>query len=237
MSLPGYVPGLPGMRTAKSAVHRICFFQGDWSSDLGGGKIINGAQSRDVTNTGDLDVLRPGTLMGKITASGKYAPSIIGAITGAYTSGGTELTVSAAAAVELDRLVGQAGTGELVAIGPPTANGTLAVTAFDHSAINTSTGVLTVTSLGVNKVAGTLIAVNDGRYLPLTVIPDGYGVPVTDVDRQTSLDVPFAPFPIAGVILSANLLPVWPSDTSIQAWIFGSLSAASGGKFVGNHTF
>lgn len=229
MSLPGYVPGLPGVRASKTATHRIVFRQGDWDSSLSLGKIIDGSESRDPTNTGDLDVLRPGTLMGMITASGLYAPSFVGAITGAYTSGGTTLTVSAAAAVELDRLVGQAGTAELVAVGPPSAAGTVAVTSITHSAIDTSTGAITVSSLGVNKIAGTLIGVNDGRYTPLTLIPDGYGVKVTDTDG-TSIDVQFARFPIAGVITASQILPTWPSDTSLQAWIRDAMSTY--GKFV-----
>lgn len=230
MSLPGYVPGLPRVGTAASATHRIVYKQADWTSMLAQGRIIDGDQSRDVGNTGDIDVLRAGLLMGKITATDKYAPAFVGAITEAYTSGGTELTVSVAAAVELARLVGQSGTTELVAVGPPSAAGTVAATAFTHSAIDTETGVITVTSLGVNKIAGTLIGVNDGRYTPVSVIPDGYGVKVTDVDGTTDLDVQYPALPIAGVIISANLLPVWPSDASLRAWIRDQLSTY--GKFV-----
>lgn len=229
MSLPGYVPGLGGVRALRTATHRIVFRQNDWLSDLAQGRIIDGAQSRDVGNTGDTDVLRPGILMGKITASGKYAPCFVGVTTAAYTSGGTTLTVSAAVAAELDRLVGQAGTTELIAVGPPTAAGTVAATAFTHSAINTTTGDITVTSLGVDKVAGTLIGVNDGRHTPLTLVPDGYGVKCTDIDG-TSLDVQFNEFPIAGVVTGSQLLPVWPGDASLRAYIRDALNVY--GKFV-----
>lgn len=228
MSLPGYVTGLPGVRTAKVATHRIVFRQGDWLSDLAQGKIIDGSLSRDSGNTGDLDVLRPGTLMGKITSGGKYAPSILGITTGAYTSGGTSITVSLAQAVEIARRIGT--SGNLTYVGPPTAAGTVAVTAsVAFSAINTSTGVITVTSLGVDKIAGTFVCATDGSHLPLTFIPDGYGVKVTDVDA-TSLDVPFASFPIAGVVTASQLLPAWPSDTSLQTWIKDQLNLY--GKFV-----
>lgn len=228
MPSPNVVTGMPGVRTARSAIPRLALRDGIFDY-LSQGRIIDGAQSRDVGNTGDLDVLRAGLLMGKITSSGKYAPAVVGAITGAYTSGGTELTVSAAAAVELDRLVGQAGTGELIAIGPPSAAGTVAATAFDHSAINTTTGVITVTSLGVNKIAGTLIAVNDGRSTPISLIPDGYGIKVTD-GSGTSLDEQWPDFPAGGIVLTANLLPVWPSDTSLRSWIETSLKTH--GTFV-----
>lgn len=229
MSLPGYVPGLPGVRATRTATHRIVFRQGDWDSMLSQGKIIDGSESRDAGNTGDLDVLRPGTLMGMITATGLFAPCFVGVLQSAYSSGGTSLSVTAAQAVELDRIVGQSGTAELVAIGPPSAAGTVAVTDIDHSAINTSTGAITVSDLGVDKVAGTLIARKDGRQTPLTVIPDGYGVKVTDVDGA-SIDVPFDRLPIAGVITASQLLPVWPSDTSLRAWIRDAMSTY--GKFV-----
>lgn len=230
MSLPGYVPGLPKVSTRVNAVHRIVFRQGDWLSELSSGKIIDGANSRDSGNTGDLDVLRAGLLMGKITTGGKYAPSILGVLTGAYTSGGTTLTVSAAQAVEIARRVGTSGTGTLNAIGPPSAGGTVATTAITFSAVNTGTGDITVTSLGVNKIAGTFITAADGTESPRTMIPDGYGVKVTDVDGSTNLSVPFALFPIAGVITATQLLPVWPSDTSLQNWVRDRLNDF--GKFV-----
>ncbi len=225
------VYGLPGLRSEITATPRIVFGHPGWESDLSGGKIISGADSRDPGNTGDINVLRAGLLMGKITTTGEYAPSFVGVTTGAYTSGGTTLTVSAAQALELLRLVGTSGTAELVAIGPPTANGTVAVTDITHSNIVAATGVITVTSLGVDKVAGTFIAVKDGRQNPLTMISDrpGYGIRVTDM-ANADIDVEFAHFPIAGVVISANLLPVWPSDTSLQDFIRDKLNLF--GKFV-----
>lgn len=223
------IPGMPGFRTAKRATHRTAFDGGRWESYLPGGKIIDGSKSRDPGNSPDVNVLRAGTLMGKITASGKYAPTVLGEIA-AYTSGGTELTVSAASAAEIARRVGSSGTGTLKAVGPPTAAGTVAATAVTFSAVNTTTGVITVTSLGVDKVAGTLITAADGSETPITLIPDGYGVLVTDGDG-TSIDVPFAHLPIGGVIQDAQLLP-WPADLSTRAWIRAGLSTHSGGKFV-----
>lgn len=233
MSLPGYVPGMPGMRTAQSATHRIVFYQGNWDSDLGLGRIIDGSKSRDSGNTGDLDVLRPGVLMGKITASGKYAPSIIGIMTQAQVATDTSVTVSAAQAVELVRRVGSTGTIRFV--GPPSAAGTVATFTETYSAVNTTTGVITCSGLNANLIAGSFVCADDGTYLPLTLIPDGYGVKVTDTDGSTSLDVPFAPFPIAGVVTSSQLLPAWPSDTSLREWVRDKLNLY--GKFVMQHGF
>lgn len=219
--------GQPGIAAQDTASHRHVFLQQS-EKFLAQGRIINGSASRDPGNTGDIGVLRPGLLMGKITATGFYAPAYVGVLQAAYTSGGTEITVSVAQAVELLRLVGASGTAELVAIGPPTANGTLAETDVSHSAIDTATGVLTVTDLGASKVAGTLIAVKDGRQTPLTFIPDwDYGVKVTDQDGDSVAVVDFPKFPMWGVIDSSQLLPVWPSDTSIQAEIVTSLGSAN----------
>ncbi|MES2171106.1 MAG: hypothetical protein V4479_10375 [Actinomycetota bacterium] len=233
--MPSILPvlGLPGLGNRQSSTNLIIFRERQWGF-LAGGKLINGALSRDPGNV-PVTVLRPGTLMGKITASGLYAPSIIGVTAGAYTSGGTSLTVSAAQAAEIVRRSGATGTGTLRVIGPPTAAGTVAVTSMTYSAVNVTTGVITLTSLGVDKVAGSLISVADGSQLPITVIPDGYGVRVADWDG-TNLTVPFVELPISGVIITANLLP-WPADASLQAWVETNLSTASGGKFVFDSIF
>lgn len=233
MSLPGYSPGMPGMRTALAATHRVVFLQGDWHSGLAQGRIIDGSKSRDSTNTGDLDVLRAGLLMGKITASGKYAPSIIGVMQSAAISTATAVTVSPAQAVEIVRRVG--ATGTLRFVGPPTAAGTVATFTETYSAVDTTTGIITCSGLDAALIAGSFVCANDGTYLPLAPIPDGYGVKVTDVDGTTSLDVPYPLLPIAGVINSSELLPAWPSDTSLQDWLREKLNLY--GKFVLDHGY
>ena len=58
---------------------------------------------------------------------------------------------------------------------------------------------------------------------------------VTDTDGTTSLDVPFPQFPIAGVLTMSQLLPVWPSDTSLRAWIRDQLNTY--GKFVPDYGY
>lgn len=224
MSQPGYVVGLPGVRTALVSTPRIIMRQGMYTP-LSGGRIIDGSESRDPSNTGDLGVLRAGLLMGRDSSSGLYAPCFIGVLQSAYTSGGTSITVTAAQAVELERLVGQSGSSELVAIGAPTATGTVAVTAVSHSAINTTTGVLTISDMGVDKTAGTFIGINSNtKYIPRTFIPDGTGIKVLDIDGTTSVDVPFA-MPISGMILTANILPGWPAaaNTTLQNYIRDNL--------------
>lgn len=228
-----YVPGLPGLKTARTATPRRILRGGEWQFLPGSAAIIDGAESRDSGNTGDLDVLRPGLLMGLITSSGKYAPSLVGVNQSAYTSGGTSITVTAAQAVEIVRRVGSSGS--LLWIGPPSAAGVVAVLGpISYSAIDTGTGVITTTSLGANLIAGGFAAVNDGTYLPRTMIPDwmnGYGIQVTD-SEGTDLDVEFPQLPTgcSGAIDASQLLPTWPSDSSLQNWIRDTLRTY--GNFV-----
>ncbi len=235
--------GLPGSVANFQATHGVIFRSAPVLG-LAQGKIISGTNSRDPGNTGALNVLRPGLLMGKITTGGKYAPSVLGVTTGtsaqngtAYTSGGTSIAVLPAVAVEIVRRVG--ATGTLNYVGPPSAAGTVAVLAIAYSAVNTTTGVITTTSLGANLVIGSLVCTNDGSQLPKSIIGDGmygYGLPVTDPITNSDLDVPFAEFPIGGTLISANIIN-WPADTSTQTWIFDKLNTSGQGQFSGDHLY
>ncbi len=229
------IRGLPGIRAITPWEPRNIFL-GNWEYFLPGGKIIDGANSRDSGNTGYLQVLRAGLLMGKASSGGKYRPSILGISQNAYTSGGTTITVTAAQAVEINRRIG--ASGNLTYIGPPSAAGTVAIiSSVAYSAINTSTGAITVTSLGVNLIAGGFVCATDGTHLPLTFIPPGSGVDVFDQSLVTGIDVPFERMPIGGTIQSDQLLPAWPSDTSLQQWLCDQLSKSSQGKFTFSHPY
>lgn len=233
MSLPGYVPGLPRIASRVNATHRIVFKGGQWDADFPGGAVIDGTTSRDPGNTGDIDVLRPGLLMGKITATSQYAPSILGVTTAAYTAGGTSLTVGAAVVTELVRRVGSTGTFRIV--GPPSAAGIVAEEAVTYSAASGTT--ITITALLNSYISGSFIQPDDGSEDILTLIPDGYGVKVTDTDGSTSLDVPFDRMPIGGIIDSSQLLPAWPSDTSLRAWLVSEMNRHGAGKFIFDHLY
>ena len=232
MPVAPFITGLPGVRAAVSATHKIVFKR-TGQGYLQQGWQINGALSRDPTNT-PVSVLQPGVLMGKITATGLYAPSILGVTTVAFTSGGTEITVGAATAVELVRRIGSSGTFKL--IGPPTAAGTVAATTTTFSAVNTSTGVITVTNPAADFIAGSFISPTDGSDVPLTFIPDGYGICVVDSDGSTNLTVEFPEMPIEGVVDSSQLVN-WPSDTSLQTRLIGQLNASGAGHFTFDHLY
>lgn len=113
---------------------------------LVGGAVISGTYSRDPGNTGYVDVLRAGLILGKRTADSKYAPSILGVLAEAYAQGGTEMTVSAAVATELVRRIGASGTFKVT--GPAVSGGTVRTLTVTYSAVDTATGVITLTALG-----------------------------------------------------------------------------------------
>lgn len=143
---------LPGVASDRDAAYRQILTTIDGRRLLPGGVIVRGADSRDPLNTGDVDVLRAGLLLGKITASGKYSPAILGVLTAAYANDAlTELTVSVATATELVRRIGTTGTFNVT--GPPTAAGTVRVITVTYSAVDLATGVITITALGTDIAA------------------------------------------------------------------------------------
>lgn len=234
------VYGLPGVRAAKTATHRLAFRGGWWPALLPTGKVIAGGCSRDPGNTGDIHTLRAGVLMGKIGTVvnslgtvGYYAPSILGVTTNAEAVGSTSIEAAAGVVTELVRRAGATGTFKL--IGPGSAAGAVVEETVTYSAASGTT--ITVTAIANNFVAGSFICPTDGSEEPLTLVPDGTGLRVTDVLDGTNLDVPFPEMPIGGVIDSAQILPAWPSDTSLRQWIVDRLSRASGGKFTFHHTY
>lgn len=209
---------LPGIGSDRTATPRKILRSDQGKILLPIGKIVSGAASRDPLNTGDLDVLRAGMLMGKITASGKYAPSIIGVLPSAHTSSGTtvtSMTIGAANAVELVRRIGSSGTFKLT--GPPTAAGTVAVTTVTFSAVNQTTGVVTISDIAVNKIAGSFIQPTDGSESPKAILANAYGLKVTDEDA-TSIDVEGAELLVGGFI-DASQIVNYPTDTSLITYV------------------
>jgi hypothetical protein len=225
-----YIGGLPRVGSERTATPRLVFRDGQISGWKSGGGIID-SLSRDPGNTNDTNVLRPGLILGKNTSDGNLYPSIFGVTSGAYSAGGLTLSVAAAVAVAINLRVGSSGT--LTIAGPPSANGVVAEETVTYSAINTTTGDITISALSNSFVAGSFVRANDGSEDPLTVIPDGWGVNMFDVDGSTAIDQPLERYPIAGVLIAANLLPAWPSDTSLRNWLLSMLDRGAGGpKFV-----
>lgn len=232
MPVAPFVPGIPGVRAAISAAQKIIFKGGKVPEFLPQGRLIDGSISRDPTNS-PVTNLMPGLLLGKVTATSLYAPSIMGVLTVAFSTG-TSMTVAAATAVELVRRVGTSGTFKLV--GPASAAGILQVVTVTYSAVNTTSGVITVTDPSAAFIIGSFVCPTDGSENILTFIPDGFGISAVDSDGTTNITNQFPLVPVGGVVISSALIN-WPSDGSLRIWIVSNLNAASGGKFEFDHIY
>lgn len=119
---------------------------------LPGGVVIDGEKARDPLNTGYLDRLRAGMLMGRISLSKKWAPSVLGHVKAAY-AGSTSIKIDSPTAVEVLRRLGTTGTFKVT--GPPLTGGTVRTLTATYSAVSaTKTGQNEVQTL-VLSVAGT----------------------------------------------------------------------------------
>jgi len=221
------ITGLPGYRSSREFSPRRVRRSDAGLKYLDGGVIINGTYSGDSGNTGYVDVLRPGKVMAKITATGKYVNPIVGKSNAAYTGAGTvtSLTVTAAVATEIARLIAAAGasfTGYLV--GPPSAAGTVAATALTVSAASGTT--LTISDIAVDKVTDSLIVrddVSDGTWC---LVDDDDFILLSD-QSGTRIDQAFRR-PLIGGVIDASQIIDWPADTSTQDWLKGKLSTTTG---------
>ena len=148
---------LPGIGTTRQAENRAVWLTTEgvqYAATLGA---IDGAKARDLLNTGDINVLRAGLLLGKITATGKYGAAVLGLTTAALAQNGTTLTVSAATAVEIVRRIGTTGT--LTITGPATAGGVVTRAVATYSAVNTTSGDITISALAIASDAGSPVNV------------------------------------------------------------------------------
>ena len=110
------------------------------------------------------------------------------------------------------------------------AAGTVVTATVTYSAVNTTTGVVTCTNIGANKISGCLVCPTDGSETFKTFIPDGFGLNVFN-SSGSAADQPFPQFPTAGTIITANVLN-YPSDTSLVAWFKLQFAANAEGKFI-----
>ncbi len=228
------VLGLPGMRAAKTVVSRMVTYGGYIPSVLPVGRILSGECTRDPSNTPDVGRIRAGVLLGKISTVvnslgtvGHYAPSILGVTTNSEAVGSTSIQVSAAVATELARRCGSSGTFTLT--GPAVAGGPIISEVVTYSGIS---GVnITVTAIANNFIAGSFVQPTDGSEDPLTFTPNGTPIPVTDQDG-VSTSFEFGELPIDCIVDGSMLLPAWPSDASLQAWLISRLCRPGGGRFT-----
>ena len=226
----GAITGLPGYRTAVDYTPRRARKSSQGANYLEGGAVIDGTRSGDAGNTSYVDVLRPGKIMAKRSSGGKYRNYIIGKTTASYTGTGTvtSLTVGAATATEIARLIAATGASvTALLVGPPSAAGTVAETAITISAASGTT--LTIADLAVDKVTDSLIVVDDTVAGSLCIVDDDDFVKCSD-ELGNRIDQPFAR-PLIGGNLDTSQIIDWPADTSTITWLKGKLNAAGSNSF------
>ena len=170
----GRAPGVGSLRTA--AYRQVSLKDEKY---LPGVHIIDGSLSRD-TGATPVTEIRAGMPMARIISSGKLRPAIIGVTTAAVSAGATtSLTVGAAVATEVARLITVAGGNVNLNIhGPATAGAAVSTQPIVATAASGTT--ITITSIALlNYISGSLItpavtvsgtAVNT---LFVTVMPNG----------------------------------------------------------------
>lgn len=226
MSAAGFPTGMPRIGTIRTATPRSVF-RGGIQGYLSGGKIIDSG-ARDSGNSGLVSTLRAGLLMGKITSTGKYSAAIMGLTDAAALAGAVAITLTVAAATELLRRVGSTGTFNLV--GPPAASGVVAEETVTYSAIDTGTGIVTVTAIGNAYITGSFVMPTDGSQDLSCFIPDGTGVNMLDTDGATAIDQPFPDLPVQGELWTAYIVN-YPSDASLKNWLKDQLKN-NGGRWT-----
>ena len=170
-----------------------------------GGAVIEGAETRDPTQTNPV-YLGSGMPMGRVTATGKYAPAVMG-LAEAYTSAETEITTTPASAAELLRRVGASGTFQIQGL----VAGVLTKQQVTYSAIVVATGVITVTDLAATYAANAWIQPEDGSETVVTIYNGlnlGFPQRVTNEVSGLNVDLRF-PAAIAALVIESKVT-FWP---------------------------
>ena len=124
-------------------------------------------------------------------------------------------------AAEIVRRIGAAGTFKLT--GPPTAGGTVATQVVTYSAVNTSTGAITITALSADAVIGSAIQPADGSETIVTVLCDAWGKKVADQLNTSRVDVFDGQLLAAGGTINTAVIVNYPADASLKAWVKQSI--------------
>jgi hypothetical protein len=223
--------GKPGVMTTYTATPREIFLANrQFAQFIAQPVTIDGNLSGNALNAPYNWLLYAGTVLGRVTASGKYAPSILGLTAAAYAhSGGsnTTLTTDVNTAAELLRRIGATGTFKLT--GPPVASGTVGVQTITYSAVNTTTGAITITAASADAVAGSFIQPTDGSETPVTLICDAWGNKVIDQLNTTRVDVFDAQLLAAGGTINTAVIANYPADSSLKAWVKAGLKSTCPG--------
>ena len=220
--------GKPGVGTVYTASPREVFLANkSFAQFVAGPVTIDGTLSGNPLNAPYTWLLFAGTAMGRVTATGKYANSIIGTINAAYAhSGGTNTTLNTDVntAAEIVRRIGTTGTFKLT--GPPAAGGTVATQVVTFSAVNLSTGAITIAATSADAISGSFIQPTDGSESIVTLLCDTWGKKISDQLNSTRVDVFDAQMLAAGGTINTAVIMNYPTDPSLKTWIKTSIKSA-----------
>lgn len=149
--------GKPGVQpTTYTTTPRDVFYgQSQMAQYLPFPATIDGTNSYNMLNQPYNWLLYAGTLLGQITSSKKFAPAILGTTTQALGGGQTTLQTDVNTALGITLRADMGTSGTLTLTGPPTPGGVVRSRTATYSAVNTSTGAITITALNVAAVTGT----------------------------------------------------------------------------------
>jgi hypothetical protein len=220
--------GKPGVVGNYNSQPREVFYSGRQFAQFWAPPVtVDGTNSSNPLNSPYTWLLWAGTPMGRVTASGKYANSILGLTGAAAASGATSITTDVNTAAEIVRRIGASGTFKLT--GPPAAAGTVATQVVTYSAVNTSTGAITCTALSAAAVSGSLIQPTDGSETVLTLLCEVDGLQIVDQTHTNRVDVFCGTLLAGGGTINTGMIVNYPSDPSLKAYLKAALRATCPG--------
>jgi hypothetical protein len=216
------ITGKPGVLTTYIAQPRELFYSSRANAHfLPGPLTVDGTLSGNAANAPYTWLLFAGMPVGRVTSSGKYATSILGATTSATAANATTVQTDVNTAAEIIRRIGTSGTFKLT--GPPAAGGTVAIQVVTYSAVNTTSGAITCSAASDAAISGSLIQPADGSETIITLIADTWGLKVIDALNSTRVDVFDPELWAGGGIVNTGMIVNYPADSSLKAWLKASI--------------
>jgi hypothetical protein len=214
-SIPQGKPGVVGNFTSQP---REVFYSGRQFAQFWAPPVtVDGTNSSNPLNAPYTWLLWAGQLMGRVTATNKYANSVLGLATAAAASAATSITTDVNTAAEIVRRIGASGTFKLT--GPPAAAGTVATQVVTYSAVNLTTGVITCTALSSAAISGSLIQPTDGSETILTLLCETDGLQIVDQTHTNRVDVFCGTLLAGGGTINTGMVVDYPTDPSLKAYV------------------
>lgn len=217
----------PGIHSGPSSTPKIVGSKIDFL-DIGG--VLDGALSRDWSNTNEQRTILAGCLLGLITTGGKFMPWILGVSQANKSSSDTDVAVTVAQATQMAAVLTL--PIDITFVGPPTATGVVALDpALELTAIATGTGVLTHDALTADLAAGSVVALDNGADLgPVSFVSDEHGLDVYDVRTgETNQDASLQLAVYAKLLYTDMITGYNDLNASMKAYVKSQLRLAMAG--------